>query len=523
MLRLLKSRWKLLIGLILFTIARLPVLRYPFYWDEAWSYAPGIKLMYLHGPSLMPNAIDVFYSRGHPLLFYAAVAGWMKIFGESHTAQHAFSLLISLCTITAAYEVSLRLFNKRIALFTLILLPLHVMFYVQSTFLLPEIMVALFSLVTIYFYVTGRSILTFICCTALMLTKESGMVMGLVLGIHSLYSLANKEEDFKNRLANFLALSAAGVAIGFYFLLQKKLNGWYFYPEHTGYIQLDTKLTWTKLIYALDIVFNHDYHLFHLLLLLAIVVAVHLRDIRYAVPVLPGYLMYVTIEDKFSWLPRKFLFAILLASLAFTTYQYVQLSGIVSKVRTKFIYLSVLFICAYLAFTCINFFTSRYLICFLVFVLILAAAWFDLYITMLYRTIYYLTLACMLLSCYYCFKYDIGVGDVNLGAFDGIVVEENMVRYFENAHLYDKNIATVSFQIKEILQKPYAGFLHSDSTFKNISYDTSQTTDYVATDNIRSDVHADSRYDSLAKSPEYHLVYKFEKGRSWAMVFEKVK
>src|SRR6185312_16370159 len=108
MLQFLKTRWELLLVLSVFIILKIPALHYPFFADESWSYAPGVKLMYLHGPSLMPNAIDLLYSRGHPLLFYAAAAAWMKIFGVSHIAQHTFSLLISLLLIAAVYEVTLR-------------------------------------------------------------------------------------------------------------------------------------------------------------------------------------------------------------------------------------------------------------------------------------------------------------------------------------------------------------------------------------------------------------------------------
>ncbi len=162
MLQLLKTRWELLIVLILFAIARWPALNYPFYIDESWSYAPGVALMYEHGPSLMPNAIDLFYSRGHPLLFYASAALWMKVFGASHFAQHAFALFISLLTLVAAHEVCLRLFNKTTANFALLIAPLQVMFFVQSAMLLPEMMITLLALLALYFSLCKNMCLCFL-------------------------------------------------------------------------------------------------------------------------------------------------------------------------------------------------------------------------------------------------------------------------------------------------------------------------------------------------------------------------
>jgi 4-amino-4-deoxy-L-arabinose transferase-like glycosyltransferase len=505
--------------LVVFVVAKIPALHYPFYWDESWSYAPAVKLMYLHGPSLMPNAIDLFYSRGHPLLFYASAAAWMRVFGPSHIAQHSFCLFISLALIVAVYETSLRLFGKRAAILAMLLLPLQVMFFVQSTFLLPEIMIALLSLLTLYFYVNGKYALTFLCCIALMLTKESGMVMGLVLGIHATLNLLNNKETRRERVVKFGAILLSGVVIGLFFLLQKNMNGWYFYPEHTGYIQLEWHIFWDKFRFALDVLFCTSFRvrLFQLLMLLAIIVSVHLRDIRYAVPVLPGYLIYVIIEDKFMWLPRQALLVIFLLALALAAYQLVHLSVNRAKQKAQFIYLGMFFLAAYLCFTCINFFTARYLLCVLVIALVLAAAYIDVYICALYDLIYYLTIACIALVGFYGFKYDAGLGDLNLGAFDGMTVQQDLITYFEHAGLYDKKISTGSFQDHEHFLKPFTGFLHTDKVFKNTGNDTAA--DYFVFDNIEPD----GRYGSIKDNPAYRLVYKTARGQAWGEVYEKVK
>ena len=477
--------------------------------------------MYLHGPSLMPNAIDLFYSRGHPLLFYASAAAWMEVFGPSHMAQHSFCLFISVALLVAMYETCLRLFGKRTAVTALVMLPLQVMFFVQSTFLLPEVMIGLLCLLTLYFYATRKYALTFICCTALMLTKESGMTLGLVLGIGATCNLLDKNEDLKARLTNLAALIMSGMVIGLFFLLQKKMNGWYLYPEHTAYIKWEWPAFWEKFKYALETLFCHDFRLrlFQLVLLLAIIVAVHVKDIRYATPLVPGYLIYVIIEDKFAWLPRKALLVIFLLSLVLTAYQLVQLSATRSKPKTRFIYLGVFFIAAYLCFSCINFFTARYLICVLVVALILAAAYIDVYISALYGLIYYLTIACIVLIGLYGFKYDTGLGDLNLGAFDAMTVEEDIINYFEQAGLYDKSIGADNFQNREHLQKPYTGFLHSDKVFKNVAYDVFWGEDYLIFDNIKPD----TKYEAMKANPAYHLVYKTAKGQAWAEVYGKVK
>lgn len=92
-----------LIGWILI---RAQYLDMAYYWDEAWVYVPGIQHMAETGPSLLPDAIPEYYSRGHPLLFYFLGSIWIKIFGSSYVAFHAYPLLISvICLLVTFFTV----------------------------------------------------------------------------------------------------------------------------------------------------------------------------------------------------------------------------------------------------------------------------------------------------------------------------------------------------------------------------------------------------------------------------------
>lgn len=518
MLQFLKTRWQLLIVLILFIICKLTALHYPFFLDESWSYAPGVKLMYLHGPSLMPNAIDLFYSRGHPLLFYASAAAWMKVFGSSHVAQHAFALFISVLLVIAVYEVSLRIYGKRSALFSLLLLPLQVMFFVQSTMLLPELMIGLLALLTLFFYTKGKYVFAFLCCTALIFTKESGMVLGVVLGIHAVVNLLNKKEALNSRIMGFLSIFCAGLVIAGFYLLQKSLNGWYLFPEHTGMIVWDWAVAWKKIQFSLEVLFYHDYRfrMFQVLLMLGIVVAIHLKDIRYATPLIPAYLIYSIIEDRFSFMPRQMLLVIMLLSLVYAVYQLVVLSDFKEAITKRFSYLGVFFFIAYLCFCSINFFTARYLDCVLVIVLMLAAAYFTVYISKLYDTIFYITVACLALAGFYGYKYDTGLTDVDLGAFDAMKVQQDVVGYMEREKLQDKQIFA-SFINSVHLQKPYTGFLQQSDTFRNVGAEITGGTEYLIIDNIDSV----RQTEYIRNNKDYHIVHRAQTGKAWAEVYKK--
>ncbi len=477
--------------------------------------------MYLHGPSLMPNAIDLFYSRGHPLLFYASAAAWMKIFGDSHIAQHCFCLLVSLLLIVVMYEACLKWFNKRVALMTLLLLPLQIIFFVQTTFLLPEIMIGLLTMLALYNYIEGKYFLTWLSLTALMLTKESGMVLGLLLGIHATVNFLNRKESLKTRSKDFAAIALSGLTIGMYFLLQKHLNGWYFYPEHTGYIQWEWQIFWDKFRFASYIMFMHDHRtwLFRLFMGLGVVACIYSKKIRPATPLIIGTFIYLADEIRLSILPRPALFVLMLLSIIFTGWQLVKTYTDHNSKRSRFLMIGVFFIVAYLLFTCINFFTARYLLCIFPILYIIVAAWTDTYLDKLPKYSVFAVLAGFVLITIFEFKDNKGLGDINLGAIDAMKVQEEAITWLENAQVFENNIAAGSFQMREHLQKPYTGFLHTNKKFSKTTYDVLPTTDYLIFDNIEPDIN----FDKLKTDTLFYPVYKSTHGEAIVEIYRRKK
>src|SRR5690554_5266519 len=183
--------------IIVFIIIKIPHLDYPFFWDESYPYASAIHEMYQVGPSLSPSAISPELSRGHPTLFIFLVASWMKIFGTSLVAIHSFPLFISTLLSLSIYEISRRFFNAKTGLIALVLIIFQPLYLVQSSMVLLEIFLAFFALLSLYFYAKNRLIPLSICLLFLFYTKESGLTLGLSLGIVSIIRLLMKDIDFK--------------------------------------------------------------------------------------------------------------------------------------------------------------------------------------------------------------------------------------------------------------------------------------------------------------------------------------
>ena len=69
----------LILATIAFIIFKIPHLSMPYCWDEAWVYGPAVRMMAENGLGLLPDALPVHYSRGHPLLFHFLAAGWLTV------------------------------------------------------------------------------------------------------------------------------------------------------------------------------------------------------------------------------------------------------------------------------------------------------------------------------------------------------------------------------------------------------------------------------------------------------------
>ncbi|MBX3082634.1 MAG: glycosyltransferase family 39 protein [Anaerolineae bacterium] len=130
-------RWTASTGLRLFIIlllalaVRLIAINTRILWyDEAFAVLfseKGLDAM-LYGTLTPVNgaAADV-----HPLAYYTALDGWMRLAGQSPAAVRLFSVILGLATIGAVFLVARELFDEKIALaaaFVTALMPFHVQY-----------------------------------------------------------------------------------------------------------------------------------------------------------------------------------------------------------------------------------------------------------------------------------------------------------------------------------------------------------------------------------------------------------
>ena len=520
--RFITARWVLLLVLLAYIIFKIPHLSYPYYWDESWPYAPAIHQMYVHGVSLMPGAVEPELSRGHPLFFHAAAATWMHLFGASHVAMHSFALCIALLFLVAVYETGLRFFNRNVAVLSLLLVSTQEVFFVQSSFVLFEVLVAFLAFLSLALYSGRRYFWAGLCLSALFYTKESGLIAGAVIGIDALAGLFHKSAPLAERLKKIAAAGVPVVLIGLFFLLQKHVPGWYIFPFYSGLVEHDWGAFWYKFrMSCIKLVFydNLKFYIYLMLMFLTLIATIKSKKYRLLVLWLPAIIVFYWVDDMRAGrlLPSVPFFIVFIGAVVWFLYNYGSRYFFPDAEQRRFLILSGAFVYCFLCFSTMNFFTYRYLMAALVPMFFIAAVLFDLMIANTYQWVLYPVVCGILVTAFFSFRNNTGYGDADLGAFDGMQVHEQVVRYMEQIDAYDKPIATSSFLEAQHLINPETGFLKSGRTFKAVGYDITPTTEYVIMDNLEPD----SRHDNIKNDTGFVLAYKAERPRIWAEVYKR--
>lgn len=484
---------------VIFIIVKIPYLSLPYYWDEAWVYGPAIRIMEAHKLSLLPDALPVDYSRGHPLLFHFMGALWMRVFGTSLIASHLFALFISIALIVLVFVFCKNLFNNETGIIACLFLILQPIFQAQSVLVLPEVMVSLFSLMTIYFFIKEKWWWYMLSATLVLYTKETGIVAvgatGLWFLIEVLF-MKRKYISLKYFILRSVILIIPLLLIGIFLIIQKKMNGWYFFPAHINYITNDDSGFFDKL---------------------------------------QGYAAYL-----FIYWGRNVLTSALIVSLFLNFFNKKHLKNPANK---PILVLSI-YIVLFLVASSFNFFSHRYTMSMMApFMIIVAYFLFENFTN---RTAKSQVLnskfqipkkilgvwGLRLVTWGFLYAFIIAVcavqlfihipksnsSDNNLGYADYVRTHQQMVNYCVGNHFQKKKIFT-SFLMARNLTNPYCGYLSEDNKFNDVSSGFDTKTELCIFYNIEN---ADD-YKRIMASAKLHLLKRFELRKAWAEVWEVEK
>lgn len=236
-----------------FVAAKIPALSLPLFWDEAGVYGAAGLYMHDHTLSMMPESLPPVLSRGHPLLYTFLQAIGFHVFGDTVFGGHLFNLLIAVALLWSVWYIVNRIFHWRTAFIAVMMLAIQPIFFAQSVMILPEVMLTLWMLWALYFWYARAWFAYALCATLAILTKETAIILPLVVLLHTLLPVHSVKRSV--HLRAIFASIIPWVIFGVFLLVQHAQQGWYLFPYHGDLVKMDIHRFITFAIQYLEHIF----------------------------------------------------------------------------------------------------------------------------------------------------------------------------------------------------------------------------------------------------------------------------
>src|SRR5271163_3383264 len=154
-----------------------PLLRLPYFWDEAGYYVPAARDLFLHG-TLIPRSTP---SNAHPPLVMAWLALAWRIFGYSPLVTRTAMLALSAFSLLGLFRLSKVAANLPVAWATTALVALYPVYFTQSSMALVDLPAAGFTFWALAAYIEDRSWKLVLWLSLAAIAKETGILATLAL------------------------------------------------------------------------------------------------------------------------------------------------------------------------------------------------------------------------------------------------------------------------------------------------------------------------------------------------------
>jgi 4-amino-4-deoxy-L-arabinose transferase-like glycosyltransferase len=159
----------------------LPLLRLPYFWDEAGYYIPA-AMDFFHYGRLIPSST---LPNGHtPLVIIYLAMAW-RAFGFLPLVTRTAMIAVAAGTLAGLYELSRRVASREIRCWSVLLLALSPLFFAQSTLAHLDLAAGLFTLLALLALLDGHHWMFALASTVAVLSKETAAILLPVAWIFS--------------------------------------------------------------------------------------------------------------------------------------------------------------------------------------------------------------------------------------------------------------------------------------------------------------------------------------------------
>lgn len=154
-----------------------PLLRLPYFWDEAGYYVPAARDLLLHG-TLIPHSTP---SNAHPPLVMAYLALAWKILGYAPAVTRIAMLAVAAFCLLGVFRLAQRVANTQVAVASTICTALYPVFFAQSSLAHLDLAAAGFTFWALLAYVENRRWSAAAWFSLAALAKETAILAPLAL------------------------------------------------------------------------------------------------------------------------------------------------------------------------------------------------------------------------------------------------------------------------------------------------------------------------------------------------------
>jgi len=165
------------VSFLFLLITHFPYLRLPYHWDELGYYVPAAREILVSG-NVVPRGTPPTV---HPPLLLLYLAAAWKLFGFGIPVTRVAMLVVGAATLSAVFVLAGRLAGARAAATAVVLLAVSPPFVTQTMLAHLDLAAAFWTLITLICFVQGRWALCGAAAAALVLTKETGLIIPAAL------------------------------------------------------------------------------------------------------------------------------------------------------------------------------------------------------------------------------------------------------------------------------------------------------------------------------------------------------
>ena len=154
-----------------------PLLRLPYFWDEAGYFIPAARDLLLTG-SLIPHST---LSNAHPPLVMLWLAFWWKFSAFTPAVTRIAMLLVAAFALAGVWRLARRVANEQVAVATVICTALYPVFFAQSSLAHLDMMAAAFIIWGLAMYIEHRPVATVVFLALAPVAKETAIITPMAL------------------------------------------------------------------------------------------------------------------------------------------------------------------------------------------------------------------------------------------------------------------------------------------------------------------------------------------------------